>query len=256
MGAKNAKQTVSVLVPVYNERETVAIIIRKLEQLSFVSEIVVVDDGSTDGTFDVLTAIKSRRLRVFRQQKNAGKTAAIKRAAKEATGDLLVIQDADLEYDPAELPFVLRPLLDGVADVVYGSRFLVKKATRVLYYYHYVANKFLTHLSNVLTNLNMTDIETCYKAFRAPVLKNMELASKGFCMEVEITAAISQLPLRIYEVPISYYGRTYEEGKKIGLRDGIQAIWYIIYYNLFYFRTARGRQYKSHVRDEIDFNHH
>jgi glycosyltransferase involved in cell wall biosynthesis len=252
MGVVKKKQTLSVLVPVYNERETVGLIIKKLETLAFVSEIVAVDDGSTDGTFEILAAIKSRKLRVFRQEKNAGKTAAIKRAARESSGDLLIIQDADLEYDPGEIPSVVGPLFDGVADVVYGSRFLVKKATRVLYYYHYVANKFLTHLSNGLTNLNMTDIETCYKAFRAPILKNMELASKGFGMEVEITAAISKFPLRIFEFPISYYGRTYEEGKKIGIKDGLLAIWYILYYNLIYFRTSRGRKYIADVKDEIE----
>lgn len=250
--AASKPQKVSVLVPVYNERETVSIIIEKLDKLKLVNEIVVVDDGSTDGTFSVLTKIKSKKLKLFQQPKNAGKTAAIRRAAKEATGDVIVIQDADLEYDPEELPSVLWPILSGRADVVYGSRFLVKKAARVLYYYHYMANKFLTHFSNILTNLNMTDIETCYKAFRAPFLKNMELASKGFGMEVEITASIAQMPIRIYEVPISYYGRTYEEGKKIGMRDGIQALWYIVYYNLIYFRTAAGRKYIQNVRDELD----
>ncbi|MCB1321264.1 MAG: glycosyltransferase family 2 protein, partial [Leptospiraceae bacterium] len=157
----------------------------------------------------------------------------------------------DLEYDPAEIIDVIDPILEGRADVVYGSRFMVRKAARVLYFWHFLANKSLTFLSNVFTNLNMTDIETCYKAFRTPIIKNLELTSHGFGMEVEITALISRLPLRIYEVPISYYGRTYEEGKKIGLRDGIMAVFYIFYYNLLVPMYPRSRRYFATVRREL-----
>lgn len=242
--------TVSALVPVYNEEVTVAIILEQLDKLKQIDEIIVVDDGSKDRTAESVAAVKSKKIKYFLQTPNAGKTAAIARAIKEATGDILVIQDADLEYDPQELPDVLGPILSGKADVVYGSRFLVKKAARVLYYYHYLANKFLTFLSNLLTNINFTDIETCYKAFRAPILKEMSFTSKGFGMEVEITAMVSRLPIRIFEVPISYYGRTYEEGKKIGMKDGISAIWYIIKYNLF--TPFRNKKYVQRVMPLIE----
>jgi glycosyltransferase involved in cell wall biosynthesis len=172
-----------------------------------------------------------------------GKTAAIARAIAAATGDILIVQDADLEYDPSEIPAVIEPILQGQADVVYGSRFMVRRAARVLYFYHYIANRLLTFLSNLLTNRNMSDIETCYKAFRAGVIKPMRLTSKGFGMEVEITAMICKTKARTYEVPISYYGRTYEEGKKIGLRDGVKALYYIGYYNLVHPWLPAGRAY-------------
>lgn len=245
------KPNVSVLVPVFNEEETVAEIINKLLKLKFVKEIIIVNDCSTDGTHFVLNKFRSAKVKVFEFEKNSGKTAAIRKAISEATGEILIIQDADLEYDPNEIESVIDPILSGQADVVYGSRFLVKRAARVIYYYHYLANKFLTTLSNILTNLNMTDIETCYKAFRKPVLKHMELTSKGFGMEVEITAMISKMPLRIYEVPISYYGRTYNEGKKIGMKDGIMAIWYIFYYNLFAPRLGSRKNYFARVMSEL-----
>ncbi|MCS7204767.1 MAG: glycosyltransferase family 2 protein [Leptospiraceae bacterium] len=228
--------SVSVLVPVYNEEKTIGIVLQKLLKLPFVKEIIVVNDCSNDNTEEVILGFLQKhqdKIIYQKNEKNSGKTASIRKAKALATGDIIIIQDADLEYDPDEIESVIEPIQKGVADVVYGSRFLVKKAARVLYYYHYIANKFLTHLSNLFTNLNMTDIETCYKAFRKEYFKDMPLTSKGFGMEVEITATIGKMPVRVYEVPISYYGRTYEEGKKIGFKDGLYAIFYIFYFNLF-----------------------
>lgn len=225
----------SVLVPVFNEEETVEDVVARVLALGdAVREVVIVDDGSTDGTAAVLDRIGKRdpRVRCFRLASNQGKTAAVRLAIGKATGDILIVQDADMEYDPAEIPEVIAPIVAGKADVVYGSRFLVRRSTRVLYYYHYVANKFLTTLSNLLTNRNMTDIETCYKAFRSGVLQPLPLTSRGFGMEVEITAMVCKTRARTYEVPISYFGRTYDEGKKISAMDGLAAIGYILYYNL------------------------
>lgn len=234
----------SVLIPVYNEEKTVATVLRKVLELgSLLKEIVVVNDGSTDDTARVVSEMAAREplIRFYNQPKNSGKTAAIREALNRATGEIIIIQDADLEYDPAEIPEVIAPILNGHADVVYGSRFLVRKAARVLYFYHYLANVSLTFLSNLLTNRNMSDIETCYKAFRAGVIKPLHLTSKGFGMEVEITALVCKTKARSYEVPISYYGRSYEEGKKIGLKDGIMAAFYILWYNLIqpWFPSAR-----------------
>ncbi len=227
--------TVSVLIPAYNEAQTIPVVIRKVLELSQVSEIVVVDDGSDDGTRDFLKNYSHPRVQIIFHQVNQGKTGAIRTALLHAKSEVCIIQDADLEYNPDEIPAVLAPILEGRADVVYGSRFLVRKESRVLYFYHYLANKFLTFLSNLLTNLNMTDIETGYKAFRTFLVKDVGLSARGFGMEVEITALLSKVSARIYEVPISYYGRTYDEGKKVGMKDGIEAIWYIFYYNLWYF---------------------
>lgn len=244
----------SVLIPVYNEAKTVGIVLDKVLALAPIDlEIIVVDDGSTDGTKDVLTTWSQRhdRIHILHQESNQGKTAAIARAIAHATGDILIIQDADLEYDPSEIPDVIAPIQQGVAEVVYGSRFMVKRAARVLYFYHYVANKALTLLSNFLTNRNMSDIETCYKAFRAEIIKPLELTSQGFGMEVEITAMICKTKCRTYEVPISYYGRTYDEGKKIGLMDGVMALGYILYYNLIHPRTAEGRRYIAEVNQKL-----
>ena len=243
------KLSVSALVPVYNEEQTVALVLAKLVANRRIQEIIVVDDGSTDRSMERVLGVRSRKIRAFRLEVNSGKTAAIQRAIHEATGDIVFFQDADLEYDSDEVESLIDPIEQGVADVVYGSRFMVRKASRVLYFYHYLANKFLTFLSNWLTNLNMTDIETCYKAFRAPIIKPIELTSRGFGMEVEITALISKLELRIYEVPISYYGRTYAEGKKISTIDGIMAIFYILYYNLIAPRTPSRRRYFRAVLD-------
>ncbi len=236
----------SVLVPVYNEERTVQAILRRVLELGpVVKEVVVVDDGSVDRTADLVREVAAAEPKIifFQCPKNCGKTAAIAKALELATGDILIVQDADLEYDPAEIPEVIAPILAGHADVVYGSRFLVRKAARVLYFYHYLANIGLTFLSNMLTNRNMSDIETCYKAFRADVIKPLLLTSKGFGMEVEITAMICKTHARTYEVPISYYGRPYEEGKKIGPMDGVAALWYIGYYNLIKPLGASGREY-------------
>ena len=229
------KLTLSVVIPVYNEAETVGSVIQKvLTEVPVDLEIVVINDGSTDGTAEGLERIAAAESRVrLVHQKNAGKTAALAKGFELTRGDIVIIQDADLEYDPGEIIHVIEPILSGRADVVYGSRFLVRRAARVLFYYHFLANSFLTFLSNVLTNLNMTDVETGYKAFRGDIIRNMKFQSKGFGIEIEVTARIARLGVRVYEVPISYYGRTYLEGKKIGLKDGIHAIWYIFRFNLF-----------------------
>jgi glycosyltransferase involved in cell wall biosynthesis len=241
-------------MPVYNESATVATVLERLVGLGpLVEEVIVVDDGSTDGTAAIVAQLASQdsRIRFLRQPRNQGKTSAIRRALAEAAGDVVIIQDADLEYDPREIPDVVAPILAGHADVVYGSRFLVKRATRVLYFYHYLANVGLTFLSNLLTNRNMSDIETCYKAFRSGVIKPLELTSRGFGMEVEITAMVTKTRARTYEVPISYYGRSYEEGKKIGLGDGLMALYYILFYNLVAPRSPRGRQYVRRVNEYL-----
>lgn len=245
---------VSILIPAYNEQASILRVLRKLQELPIRDrEFIVVDDGSTDATAKLVESFAKNctDVRLFLQPKNQGKTAAIARAISESTGDVLIVQDADLEYDPQEIPDVISPILDDVADVVYGSRFLVKRASRVLYYYHYIANKFLTGLSNLLTNRNMSDIETCYKAFRRDVIAPLKLTSRGFGMEVEITAMVCKTNARTYEVPISYYGRTYEEGKKIGTVDGIAAIWYILFYNLIAPWTSSGRDYVRSVNESL-----
>ncbi len=240
----------SVLIPVYNEERTVDQILTRVLALGpVVKEIVIVDDGSTDRTAAIVRgrAAAEGKIRFYQMPQNRGKTAAIAKALELAAGEILIVQDADLEYDPADIPEVIHPILAGHADVVFGSRFLVRRAARVLYFYHYLANVGLTFLSNLLTNRNMSDIETCYKAFRAEVIKPMVLTSKGFGMEVEITAMVCKTRARTYEVPISYYGRPYEEGKKIGPMDGVAALWYIAYYNIVKPRTRSGKRYVAAV---------
>ena len=247
----NKRPTVSVLVPAYNEEKTITEVLTKLHELNYIDEIVVVNDCSTDQTEKAILNLQSPKLQYFKLPTNQGKTAAICKAKELATKDVLIIQDADLEYDPEELIDVLNPIFSNRADVVYGSRFLVKKTSRVLYYYHFLANKSLTCLSNLLTNINFTDIETCYKAFRREIFQPMPLTSKGFGMEVEITAMVSKLPIRIYEVPISYYGRTYDEGKKIGKIDGIMALIYILYYNIMTPFLKAHPDYLNKLKKEI-----
>ncbi|MBV9937866.1 MAG: glycosyltransferase family 2 protein [Acidobacteriaceae bacterium] len=225
----------SVVVPAYNEQSTIALVIQKLLLVPNLLEIIVVDDCSTDNTYSIAQQLERQhnQIVVLRHEKNAGKTAALKTGFRATKGSIVIVQDADLEYDPAEISSVIQPIIDGYADVVYGSRFLVRKQTRVLYLGHFLANKALTFCSNLFTNVNLTDTETCYKAFRGEIIRNMIITSKGFGFEIEVTAKICKYRYALYEVPISYYGRTYKEGKKIGLIDGLHAFWYIIYYNLF-----------------------
>jgi glycosyltransferase involved in cell wall biosynthesis len=225
----------SVVVPVFNEEKTLAEVVRKLLEVPCLLEIIIVDDCSTDGTEELARGFAEQypQVHLVRHLKNAGKTAALKSGLALTTGQIVIVQDADLEYDPAEIYGVIRPILEGHADVVFGSRFLVRRAARVLYFYHYIANKLLTYLSNLLTNLNMTDVETGYKAFRGDIIRNMKIVSSGFGFEVEVVAKLAKLKAAIYEVPISYYGRTYEEGKKIGFSDGLAALWLVIRFNLF-----------------------
>jgi len=225
----------SVVMPVYNEAETLDTMIQRvLTDIPHNLELIVIDDGSTDGSGSIADkrAASDPRVRVLHQE-NAGKTAALRRGFEISRGAIVIVQDADAEYDPSEIDPVIQPILNGHADVVYGSRFLVRRAARVLYYYHFLANSVLTRLSNLLTNLNMTDVETGYKAFRGEIIRNMIIKSRGFGVEIEVTAKIAKLGARIYEVPISYYGRTYQECKKIGITDRILAIWYIFRFNLF-----------------------
>ncbi len=230
-------------MPAYNEEATLEKIVGAVLALENLHELIIVDDCSRDRTPEIAAelAAKDERVRYVRQERNGGKTEALKRGFELSTGDIVVVQDADLEYDPSELPDVIGPIVDGHADVVYGSRFMVKRAARVIYFYHYLANKGLTFLSNLLTNLNMTDVETCYKAFRGDIIRSMTISSSGFGFEIEVTAKIAKLRCAVYEVPISYYGRTYEEGKKIGFRDGVAALWYIAKYNLFVGLTSSYR---------------
>ena len=225
----------SVVVPAYNEETTLAGVVKKLLELPHLLEVVIVDDCSRDHTAEIAEglAASDSRVKVTRHSKNSGKTEALKTGFAMTRGEIVIVQDADLEYDPNEIPGVIKPILEGHADVVYGSRFLVRKTTRVLYFYHYLANKVLTFSSNMLTNLNMTDVETGYKAFRGEIIRNMIITSSGFGFEIEVTAKIAKLGCAIYEVPISYYGRTYDEGKKIGVSDGLQAFWLVFRFNLF-----------------------
>lgn len=225
--------TLSVLIPVYNERNTLMELLARVREVEIRKEIILVDDGSKDGTRDLMRDEiegKFPDVRVVYHEKNMGKGAAIRTAIAHATGDFVIVQDADLEYDPREYFNLLEPLLDGRADVVYGSRFLGGGAHRVHFFWHRLGNGFLTLLSNMLTNLNLTDMEVCYKVFKREVIQSIPLRCNRFDFEPEITAKVAKRRCRIYEVPISYSGRDYEEGKKIGWKDGFQAIWTIIKY--------------------------
>jgi glycosyltransferase involved in cell wall biosynthesis len=226
----------SVLIPVYNERDTIELILDQIESVDVQKEVICVDDCSTDGTRDILKRLEAegRVHRLIFQPHNQGKGAAIRTALAASTGNVVIVQDADLEYDPADWPALLTPIIDGKADAVFGSRFL-SGAHRVLYFWHYVGNKTLTTFSNMLTNLNLTDMETCYKAMRGELARSLvpKLTSDRFGFEPELTARLAQAQARIYEVPISYSGRTYAEGKKIGWRDGVAAFWHIVRFNLF-----------------------
>ncbi len=226
----------SVVIPVYNEQRWIRELVQRVDAVPIPKEILLVDDCSTDGTRDILRQLESQGdVRVFYQPHNQGKGAALREGFRHASGDVVLVQDADLEYDPAEYTRLLQPILAGQADVVYGSRF-IGESHRVLYFWHYVANRFLTTLSNMFTNLNLTDMETCYKVFRREVLQELNLRSNRFGFEPEVTAKVAKRrnpAWRIFEVPISYAGRTYEEGKKIGLRDALQAFFYIVRFWLF-----------------------
>ena len=224
----------SVVMPVYNEHETLRTIVPSVLAVPLDVELLCVDDGSKDGSRDILAELAREfsQVRVLLQPRNMGKGAALRRGIQEATGDFVIIQDADLEYDPKEYPMLLEPLVQGKADVVYGSRFMGPGPHRVLYYWHSVGNRLLTLLSNCVTNLNLTDMETCYKVFRREVIQSIPVEEDRFGFEPEITVKIAKRHLRVYEVGISYSGRTYEEGKKIGWRDGVRAIWCLIKYSI------------------------
>ena len=224
----------SVVVPVYNEEKTIEPLLAKVQAVSLNKEIIVVDDCSTDGTRAILEKLDGAGdIRIIYHERNRGKGAALRSGFAAATGDVVIIQDADLEYDPNEYAKLIQPIRDGRADVVYGSRFVGSECHRVLYFWHAVGNRFLTLLSNMLTDLNLTDMETCYKTFRREVIQSIEICEDRFGFEPEITAKVAQnRRWRIYETGISYSGRTYDEGKKIGVTDGLRAIWCILKYNL------------------------
>lgn len=237
MGINRAMKKLSVLMPVYNEKKTIREIIARVfaVEIPLDIEIIAVDDGSQDGTREILTQLAKDyggKLKYVPQPQNQGKGAAIRRAIEEVSGDVVIIQDADLEYDPKDYQKLLKPLLEGVADAVYGTRFR-GEVQRIHLFWHYVGNKLLTLLSNMFTNLNLSDMETCYKAFTTETVRNMKLTASRFAIEVEMTAQVAKLGARIYEVPINYFGRSYAEGKKIGFKDAVSAFYHIIKFNLF-----------------------
>ena len=224
----------SIIIPCYNESSTIISLINAVKQSPVNDrEIIIVDDGSKDGTRDILDKLSDPEVRVIFHKVNQGKGAALRTGFQEATGDICIVQDADLEYDPKEFPLVIQPIVEGKADVVFGSRFQSGRPHRVVYFWHRIGNGVLTLMSNFFTDLNLSDMETCYKAFRREVIQSINIRENRFGFEPEVTAKIAKMDLRIYEVGISYYGRTYDEGKKIGWKDGVRAIYCILKYNLW-----------------------
>lgn len=234
----------SIIIPAYNEEKTIAQVLDQvLEKVNNLGEVIIIDDGSKDNTSAISREYEARNSLVHYhlQPRNMGKTEALKEGFRRSTGEIVIVQDADLEYDPTEINDVVAPIQEGKADVVLGSRFLVRRASRSVYFRHFMANKFITFVSNLFTDLNLTDVETCYKAFRGNIIRNMIITSTGFGFEVEVVAKVAKLKCRVYEVPISYYGRSYEEGKKIGAKDGLMALLYILKYNIFTSKKASFR---------------
>lgn len=224
----------SIIIPCYNESSTILSLIKAVKQSPVKNrEIIIVDDGSKDGTRDILGALNDPEVRTIFHKANQGKGAALRTGFREATGDICIVQDADLEYDPQEFPIVIQPIIEGKADVVFGSRFQSGRPHRVVYFWHRIGNGVLTLMSNFFTDLNLSDMETCYKAFRREVIQSINIRENRFGFEPEVTAKVAKMNLRIYEVGISYYGRTYDEGKKIGWKDGFRAIYCILKYNLW-----------------------
>lgn len=235
-------KTLSIIIPVYNEEKTIHLILNKIKEVQLINglnkEIVMVDDSSTDNSWEKLEKYKLENpelgISLYRHTYNQGKGAALRTGIQEAKGELIIIQDADLEYDPFEYNELLKPITEGHADVVYGSRFMGGKPHRILFFWHSIGNGLLTLMSNAFTNLNLTDMETCYKLFKAPIIKSIQIKENRFGFEPEVTAKISRIPaIRIYEIGISYYGRTYADGKKIGWRDGVRALYCILKYNIW-----------------------
>lgn len=241
MNNKDFRKTLSIVIPVYNEENTISLILERIKsaQISDIKfEIIIVNDASTDRSDKIIKDFINNNsdlsIKYYYHEVNKGKGSALHTGIANATGDFIIIQDADLEYDPQEYKYMLKPILDGHADVVYGSRFMGSKPHRILFFWHTIGNKFLTFLSNMFTNLNLTDMESCYKLFRTNIIQKIKLEEKRFGFEPEVTAKISRIPgIRIYEIGISYYGRTYEEGKKIRWKDGFRAIYCILKYNLW-----------------------
>ena len=229
-----SKVILSIIIPCFNESKTILSLIDAVKKSPVKNkEIIIVDDGSQDGTRDILNHLNDPEVRIIFHSKNKGKGAALRTGFNEAKGDICIVQDADLEYDPQEFPLVIQPILDGKADVVFGSRFQSGRPHRVVYFWHRVGNGLLTLMSNLFTDLNLSDMETCYKAFRREVIQSVNIRENRFGFEPEVTAKISKMNIRIYEVGISYYGRTYDEGKKIGWKDGVRAVYCILKYNLW-----------------------